>query len=220
MSYFVSGDQRGYYLLSPVTQGVVPKIRLLLLGAEPMGRFSRDTNVSFSSQGNRVFSARYGSREAPGSGIDPETDRGTLYPHPLGHFGGCDGLEHRGGQVNGKILLCRLWGKRSMVPSIVTFSDVKDAPSIRMELPALLPLGERIKLRVTLRRKNGHRTEELRVDGEYRVAETSVDATYAPPKQIVKVEATKVAPAWKAVRNPSPLRRLLPPTHSKAVLDE
>jgi len=109
---------------------------------------------------------------------------------------------------------------RTMVPSIVLFSDVKDSPSVRMELPAIMPLGERVKLKLTLRRKNGPRTEELRVDGEYRVIETSLDATYAPPKQIVKLEATKVAPAWKAVRNPSPVRRGLAPTHSKAIVDE
>lgn len=106
-----------------------------------------------------------------------------------------------------------------MVPSIVIFSEVKEA-SVHMELPSLLPIGERIKLHLTLRRRNKHRSEELHVEGEYRVTETSVDATYAPPKQIVRVEATKVAPAWKAVRNPSSLRRTLSPTHSRPIVDE
>jgi len=107
-----------------------------------------------------------------------------------------------------------------MVPSIITFSDLKDEPSVRIELPALLPIGERIKLKLVLRRKNGTRTEELRIEGEYRVTGTSIDATYAPAKQALKVEATKVSPSWKAVRNPMVPTRNLPPTHSKAVVDE
>ena len=107
-----------------------------------------------------------------------------------------------------------------MVHSLVIFTEVKDTPSVHMSLPGTLFVGSKLRLRFTLRRRNGPRTEELRVEGEYRITEASVDATKALPKQLLRVEALGVAPVWRAVRNPSALQRMLPPTHSKATVDE
>lgn len=106
-----------------------------------------------------------------------------------------------------------------MVASVITFSEVKGSPAVRIELPALLPIGERITLRLSLRRRNGARTEELSIDGEFRVVASSVDASRGAPKQILSVEATKLAPAWKAIRNP-PNKRNLSPTKTHFVVEE
>jgi hypothetical protein len=106
-----------------------------------------------------------------------------------------------------------------MVPSVITFEEVKDTPSVRIDLPTSLLVGGRIQLKFILRRRTGPRTEELRVDGEYRVTEVLLDATCAPPKQRIKVVAKGVAPAWKAVRNVATVARKLAPTHTKAVIE-
>jgi len=107
-----------------------------------------------------------------------------------------------------------------MIPSIVTLGDLKDNPSVRMDLPGMIPIGEKLLLRFVIRRKLGPRTEELRVDGEFKVTSSSVDAR-GIPRQMLVVEATKVAPSWKAIKNlPSETPRRLPPTHSKAVVRE
>jgi hypothetical protein len=110
----------------------------------------------------------------------------------------------------------------SMVPSILVLGEVKDQPSVHKDLPAMLPIGERVKLHFFLRRKNGSRTEELHVDGDYRVTSSFVDATLHPPRQVLSVEALGVAPAWKAVRNPPAghQRRFSNPTHTKVVVTE
>lgn len=106
-----------------------------------------------------------------------------------------------------------------VVPSVITFDEVKDSPSVHMDLPALLPIGERVQLKLVLRRRNGPRTEELRVEGEYRVTEVIVDTTCAPAKQRLKVTAKGLTPSWRSVRNPPTTARRLAPTHSKAVIE-
>ncbi len=104
-----------------------------------------------------------------------------------------------------------------MTPSIVTLGDLKDNPSVKMDLPGLIPIGEKLLLKFTIRRRLGSRTEELRVDGEFKVVSTSVDAR-GIPRQFLVVEATKVAPTWKSIKNlPEPPRKLAP-THSKVVV--
>lgn len=105
------------------------------------------------------------------------------------------------------------------VASVVTFEEVKDHPSVRMSLPAVLPLGERLRLKMLLRRKNGPRSEELRLEGDFRVTEVVIDTTCNPPKQLLKVAAVGVAPSWKAIRNQPSLEKKLPPTHSRIVVD-
>lgn len=106
-----------------------------------------------------------------------------------------------------------------MVPSVITFDDVKDSPSVRIDLPTSPSLGERILLRLTLRRRNGHRSEELHIDGEYRVVEVVLDTTCAPPRSRVKVTAKGLTPSWRAVRNQPTVPRRLAPTHTKSVIE-
>jgi hypothetical protein len=98
-------------------------------------------------------------------------------------------------------------------PSIVDFSDVKDSPRVRMTLPGPLTLGTRLIIRTLVRRKNGSRTEELRIDGDFKVVSSSFDVT-GSSRQLVTVEAVRVAPSWKAVRNVSASRRKPPPARA------
>jgi hypothetical protein len=107
-----------------------------------------------------------------------------------------------------------------MVPSVITFDEVKSSPSVRMDVPALLSIGERILLHFVLRRQNGPRSEELRIEGEFRVTEAVIDATCAPIKQRLKVSAKGVTPSWKAVKRSSVLiARKLAPTHTRSVIE-
>jgi hypothetical protein len=106
-----------------------------------------------------------------------------------------------------------------MVPSVITFDEVKDSPSVRMDLPAIPSLGERILLRFVLRRRNGPRSEELHIEGEYRVTEVVLDTTCAPSKSRIKVQAKGLTPSWRAVRNQPTVHRRLAPTHTKSVIE-
>ena len=98
-------------------------------------------------------------------------------------------------------------------PSLVEFSDVKDSPRVRMTLPGPLSLGTRLLLRTVVRRKNGTRSEELRLEGEFKVVSSSFDVTGAS-RQVVSVEAVRVAPSWKAVKNAPASQRKLPPARA------
>lgn len=85
-------------------------------------------------------------------------------------------------------------------PSILRFEDLKDSPTVRIELPAPIPLGTKLNLTLALKRKHGGRTEELRVMGEFKVTSVTLDSS-GPLRQIVGVTSTGVAPSWKAVKN-------------------
>jgi hypothetical protein len=98
----------------------------------------------------------------------------------------------------------------SHFPSIVEFDDVKDSPKVRMTLPGPLLIGTRLLLNLVVRRKNGSRTEELHVQGEFRVKASAFDAT-GLVRQVVSVEATKIAPTWRSVRNALGMKRKPPP---------
>ena len=81
-----------------------------------------------------------------------------------------------------------------------------------MDLP-LMRLGDRLQLKAVLHRQKGGRTEELHVDGEFRVTSLIVDAR-SRARQIIRVAAVGVAPTWKAIKNqPSrfPLKSLKVP---------
>jgi len=97
----------------------------------------------------------------------------------------------------------------SSFPSIVEFTDVKDSPKVRMTLPGPLLLGTKLLLDLIVRRKNGNRVEELRINGEFKVLTSAIDARTLP-RQVVSVEATKVSPVWRSVKTPDPPRRKLP----------
>lgn len=106
-----------------------------------------------------------------------------------------------------------------MVPSVIVIDEVKDSPSLRMDLPAVLPIGERLRFKTMIRRKNGNRTEELRVEGLFRVTEVVIDTTCVPAKQLLKVSSLGVTPSWRAIRNPLPEVRKLAPTRSRIIID-
>jgi hypothetical protein len=84
--------------------------------------------------------------------------------------------------------------------SIVEFGDLKDSPSVHIPLPAPIPIGTRVQLALTLHRRNGTRTEELKVEGDYRVAAVSISVKGGQRQQVV-LESLGKAPAWRAVRN-------------------
>jgi hypothetical protein len=92
--------------------------------------------------------------------------------------------------------------------SIVHFEDLKDLPSIRVNLPSPLPIGTRVHFDLTLRRMHGGRTEEARIHGEFKVTSVSIEVL-GSTKQIVSVASTGVSPTWKSIKS-SPLRRLSP----------
>lgn len=98
-------------------------------------------------------------------------------------------------------------------PSVLDFSDVKDSPRVKMSLPGPLPLGTRLLLNFSVRRKNGNRTEEFHASGEFKVIVSALDAT-GPTRQVVSVEAIRVAPSWRAVKNTTDPKRRLPPARS------
>lgn len=97
------------------------------------------------------------------------------------------------------------------VSTMVQFSDVTGEPVVKMTLPAALRLGDRLALKFTLQRRNGARTEELNVDGEFRVTSVVYDPR-VQLRQTVTVESTRKPPVWRAVKNGRSVR-LLGPTH-------
>lgn len=99
----------------------------------------------------------------------------------------------------------------TQIPSVVSFSDVKDSPKLRMSFPALLPIGYHIKISTVARRKNGHRSEEMKIEGEFRVVSSSLD-TRGDVKQEVLLESLQVVPVWRSVKKAPP--RNLPKTKS------
>lgn len=99
------------------------------------------------------------------------------------------------------------------MPSLVKFDDLKDSPTIRMSLPGPIPIGTRLILNCYVQRKNGPRTEELKIQGEFRVQTSCLDASRAG-RQLLTVSSTGIAPSWKAVKNPAPVRRKVPPARA------
>jgi len=92
--------------------------------------------------------------------------------------------------------------------TIVTIEDFKYYPSVQLELPAPLRIGDSVSLpRFSSQRDTAEgRLEVLRVEaGRYRVLSVELDATnsYALPKQLLRVESVGVVPpTWKAVKRP------------------
>jgi len=95
-------------------------------------------------------------------------------------------------------------------PSTVEFTDVKNSPKVKMDLPWPLLLGTKIQLDLTIRRMNGSRTEELHIQGEFKVTSSTFDAR-SNPRQVVQVEAVKMAPVWRSIKNPITTKRKPPP---------
>lgn len=97
-------------------------------------------------------------------------------------------------------------------PTVVTLGDVKHTPKVMKDLPSPLRMGDHIMLRFMLRRRVGTRTEELHVQGDFRVTAVAFDASRGPfTRQLLTVESVGVTPVWKAVKTvPEPKRRLPP----------
>ena len=98
--------------------------------------------------------------------------------------------------------------------TILEMSDVKDAPLVKMTLPGLLRIGDRLTLDFCIRRRKGGRTEVLAVRGDVRVIQATVDASGGILAQRLRVENTGAIPfVWRAVKNQPEWKRRLPPTH-------
>ena len=91
-----------------------------------------------------------------------------------------------------------------MLTAFLTLEDITGEPQLRMDLP-LMRLGDRVQLSAVLHRQKGGRTEELHVEGEFRVTSLVVDAR-GRAKQIIRVATVGVTPCWRAIKNPSPSR--------------
>ncbi len=97
-------------------------------------------------------------------------------------------------------------------PTLVTLGDVKHTPKVLKELPSPLRNGDHVHLHFMLRRRVGTRTEELHVQGEFRVTAVAFDASRGPlTRQLLTVESIGVTPLWKAVKTVPEAKRRLPP---------
>lgn len=97
-----------------------------------------------------------------------------------------------------------------MIATEIEMFDANGKPSIRHDLPSMLRVGDRIRLRFRIKRALDGRNQEMAVDGEYRVVQASLDTSRAPALQRLSVEsATGAAPVWKSVRG-APARSAYP----------
>ncbi len=87
------------------------------------------------------------------------------------------------------------------IASLVQVAELKDAPLVWMTLPYPLRVGDTLLLDFTLRRRKGTRTEELKVQGEYKVLTVLFDLKRGRPRQGLVVEAKGLSPSWKAIRS-------------------
>ncbi len=97
--------------------------------------------------------------------------------------------------------------------SVVKLADVKSQPTAKLDLPGGRRIGDPIRLHFRIERQNGGRTEELRVNGLFRVTAAGTDSADGPARQLLSVEAVDRPPTWVSVKN----RDQLPPRLSPAV---
>lgn len=95
--------------------------------------------------------------------------------------------------------------------SVAKLLDVKGQPTVMFDLPGPLHVGEPVGLRFRIERQNGGRTEELVVDGQFRVTAVGVDAASGPARQLLSVESAGVVPTWRSIKKRSQKPRRLPP---------
>ncbi len=93
--------------------------------------------------------------------------------------------------------------------SLVELADVHGRPKLKMDLPPLL-VGSRVRLRFVLRRENGGRTEQLNVDGQFRVEAIGLDCARGE-RQLIALQSAANPPSWRAVKKTPEWRRVLPP---------
>src|ERR1035437_4851430 len=99
-----------------------------------------------------------------------------------------------------------------MVPaSLLVLTEVAGAPKVKMELPSTLRLGDKLALKLKLKRTNQGRSEVLEVQGDFRISSVSYDGL----RQILEVEtATGKVPSWRAVKRAPETKRVIPPAKS------
>lgn len=95
--------------------------------------------------------------------------------------------------------------------TVLTLADVKDTPKVMKVVPGPLRMGDHVHLQFLLRKKTGNRTEELHVNGEFRVTSVSFDTRSATPRQLLTVDSVGIVPTWRAVKNLPQWRRRVPP---------
>jgi hypothetical protein len=95
--------------------------------------------------------------------------------------------------------------------SIVKLLDIKGEPVVKLDLPNPLGVGDPVGLQFRIERQNGGRTEELVVDGQFRVMARGVDAASGLPRQLLSVEPTGPVPHWRSIKNHAQKARRLPP---------
>lgn len=98
--------------------------------------------------------------------------------------------------------------------TLLELSDVTGKPKVKLDLPAPLRVGERIRLAFHLRRHNGGRSEVLEVNGEFKVTAIGLDLAIYPHRQILTIDSVGVVPHWKAVKRRGPISRVLPPARA------
>jgi len=98
------------------------------------------------------------------------------------------------------------------VLSIVKLSDVRGEPAAKLDLPGPLRIGDPLGLKFRIERQEGGRTQELVVDGQFRVTAVGIDTASGNQRQLLNVETARgKPPVWRSVKNHSePSRRLSP----------
>lgn len=96
--------------------------------------------------------------------------------------------------------------------SIVKLSDVRGEPTAKLDLPGPLRIGDPLGLKFRVERRNGGRTEELVVEGQFRVTAVGIDTGSGTQRQLLSIEtAYGKPPVWRSVKTqPEPSRRLSP----------
>lgn len=85
--------------------------------------------------------------------------------------------------------------------TLVKLADVKSQPTAKLELPSGRRIGDTIRLHFRIERPNNGRTEELRVNGLFRVSAAGTDSADGPPRQLLSVEAVERPPTWVSLKN-------------------
>lgn len=143
---------------------------------------------------------------APGSG---EKESDNPVSEPKSGVGKYTEKDHR---VNGESFDGSAEGEK-VVLSIVKLSDVRGEPAAKLDLPGPLRIGDPLGLKFRIERRNNGRTEELVVDGHFRVTAVGFDsAASGTSRQLLSVETQAgKTPVWHSVKNHSaPPRRLSP----------
>ena len=97
--------------------------------------------------------------------------------------------------------------------SVVKLSEVNGQPTVKLDLPGPLSIGDPIGLRFRIERQNNGRSEVLEVNGQFRVEAVGFDNATLPHKQLLSVGTGPATgtPVWRSVKSrTSPSRRLSP----------